>query len=168
MSVISLISMAIAAPSPIDTPTSATAKAGASLTPSPQKRTYFFSRHITKVFGWGRFRLPTKCNLSSGRSCEWTAPRGIPISRATARAGTLESPVAMMVSIPAFLNPLITARASSRTASLRQNTPMIPSWSVPMNPTLPTVATQLRTISFVCRSSFSYIPKRSKSPLFPT
>mmetsp|Transcript_3735 Transcript_3735/g.5086 ORF Transcript_3735/g.5086 Transcript_3735/m.5086 type:complete len:233 (-) Transcript_3735:3085-3783(-) len=60
--VISLISMAREAPSPMATPTSATAKAGASLIPSPHMSTSDFfgqQQHRFLFIFFGRIKLPT-------------------------------------------------------------------------------------------------------------
>mmetsp|Transcript_4188 Transcript_4188/g.10669 ORF Transcript_4188/g.10669 Transcript_4188/m.10669 type:complete len:229 (-) Transcript_4188:2036-2722(-) len=151
--VMSDISIANDAPSPIETPTSAAAKAGASFTPSPQNKTV-------------DFEFWTKSSLSSGSSLAWTASFESPTCCATERAAPSLSPVSIWTSTPSLSRASITSFDSGRTISVTQNSPMIPSPSTPMKPTDPPLSDHCSAKMLYFSGSAS--PMRSNSRAFPT
>ena len=115
----SLASMAMSVPFGIETPTSAWARAGASLIPSPTIAT----------------TLPALCSarISLTFSCgsTWATTRLIPVAFATASAVDCRSPLSSTTSIPRFASSSTASRDEGLTAS---STTMIPA-------TLPSIAT---------------------------
>ena len=85
-------SMATSVPVPMAMPTSALARAGASLMPSPIMATFLPS-------AWS---LRTSSSLSWGRTSATT--RSMPVWRRMASAVFLLSPVSMTTSMPSFLS----------------------------------------------------------------
>ena len=109
--VTSLASMAMSVPVPMAMPTSAWARAGASLMPSPTMAT-------TAPSFWSRWISAT---LPSGRTSATT--RSIPASRATASAVRRLSPVRRTTSRPIFFSRAIASCASGLIGSATARTP---------------------------------------------
>ena len=122
----SALSRATSVPLPMAIPTSARARAGASLTPSPimaTRRPCDRSASTTVIF-------------SSGRSPAWT--RSIPSCLATARAVGSRSPVTIETSSPIARRAATAWRAEPRTASASSTVPAYaPSTSTWMGVTTP-------------------------------
>mmetsp|Transcript_21806 Transcript_21806/g.64345 ORF Transcript_21806/g.64345 Transcript_21806/m.64345 type:complete len:201 (+) Transcript_21806:1037-1639(+) len=113
----SAASTATSVPEPMATPTSAWARAGASLMPSPTMAT----------------RRPSSCSAATARALclgstsAWVRLSSTPRSRATARAVRTLSPVRMLTRKPASRRALTTAAASGFKVSATATT----AWATP-------------------------------------
>ena len=134
--VMSLASLAIAVPSPIDNPTCAAFSAGASLVPSPVAATTSpcpCSRPMSRALSIGRARYIIRSfgrrgiNSASGVTSN-SAPlmaasspqvsSHSPICRAISRVVSRVSPVTILTATPAFRHSAMAAGTSGRTGSL--------------------------------------------------
>ena len=154
-------SIATSVPAPMAMPTSARARAGASLTPSPTMATVN-PRSCSSV---------TVESLSSGRTSEKTS--SIPRSAPTARATWSASPVIMATRMPRSCRAWTAARDSGRTWSSTAIAPMtVPSrttWSTPAPRRIHSPVLSASPSGGVSRSSRSMFgpPTRISEPSTP-
>ena len=145
--VMSLASFATAVPSPIDSPTWARLRAGASFVPSPVTATISplcWSRRTRRSLSIGRarariFSRDTRSSSSSSeREANWLPVRissseesssQSPICRAISLAVPEVSPVMILTVIPALWQRSMASGTSRRTGSMIPKIPM--SWSPP-------------------------------------
>ena len=162
MIVMSLASLATAVPSPIDSPTWAALRAGASLVPSPVTATTwssFCSASTSRFLSMGRaramiFRSITRRASSSSERAANSGPVMIslspscgvqrPIWRPISLAVPGVSPVTILIKMPAFIHFSTAAGTSALTGSLIATMP----WKVrPFATTLPSAMASSPSLS---------------------